>query len=164
MSLELKLLLGLWCHVAGDYVLQSDYMALKKSTSKWVAALHAFFYTLPFLLLTRSPVSLWLIFLTHAVIDHYRLARYVCWAKNFLAPAWLVPLGGILERYREVTSDEDDGVNPESSTWLRNYRWADCKATGYYDDRPPFLSVWLLIITDNFMHITINSLCLYAFN
>lgn len=33
-------------------------------------------------------------------------------------------------------------------------------ATGYPAETPPFLSVWLLIIADNIMHVTINGLAL----
>lgn len=33
-------------------------------------------------------------------------------------------------------------------------------ATGYANETPPFLSVWLLIIADNIMHVLINGLAL----
>lgn len=37
-------------------------------------------------------------------------------------------------------------------------KWTDCRATGYHKDTPVWLSVWLMIIVDNTMHITINYL------
>lgn len=40
------------------------------------------------------------------------------------------------------------------------HKWADCSATGYHKDVPPWLAVWLLIIVDNAMHIGINALAL----
>ncbi len=116
-------------HAVGDYVLQSDWMANEK-TKKSVAALaHVITYTLPFLWLTRSLSALAVILVTHFVIDRWRLARYVCWAKNWLAP-------------------------------VANRPWSECTATGYPPDRPAWLSVWLLIITDNLMHVIINGLAL----
>ena len=38
----------------------------------------------------------------------------------------------------------------------RNLKWADCSATGYPSTTPAWLAVWLLIITDNTMHLCIN--------
>lgn len=38
--------------------------------------------------------------------------------------------------------------------------WANCKATGYPSEVPPWLSVWLLIIADNVMHVLINGAAL----
>lgn len=35
-------------------------------------------------------------------------------------------------------------------------QWADCSATGYHKDTPPWLAVWLLIVADNTMHLAIN--------
>jgi amino acid transporter len=35
-------------------------------------------------------------------------------------------------------------------------QWADCSATGYHKDTPPWLAVWLLIVADNAMHLAIN--------
>lgn len=71
-------------HLVGDYVLQSSYMALHK-TRRWsVAWLHATFYTAPFLFITQTPAALAVILGTHAVIDRYRLARYISMARNML--------------------------------------------------------------------------------
>lgn len=33
-------------------------------------------------------------------------------------------------------------------------------ATGYSDEKPPWMSVWLLIITDNTLHLAINAAAL----
>lgn len=118
-------------HLIGDYVLQSDWMAQEKVRSWLVAVIHATVYSLPFLLLCDpSWAALAVIVGTHAVIDRLRLAKYVCYAKNFLAP---------------------------SSYW---YDWADCKDTGYNKNRPVWMAVWLLIIADNTIHITINHFAL----
>lgn len=38
----------------------------------------------------------------------------------------------------------------------RTLRWADCIATGYHKDTPPWLAFWLLIIADNTLHLCIN--------
>lgn len=69
-------MLQLIAHLIGDYCLQNQWMANNK-TSRWSAALvHAFLYTLPFLMVTQSWQALVVIGLTHAVIDRYRLARH----------------------------------------------------------------------------------------
>lgn len=83
-SVALGILLA---HLAGDYILQSDYMATEKLKRWWPAVLHGLTYTLPYVLVTRSPWALLVIGGTHIVIDRYRLARYVTWAKNQLGPA-----------------------------------------------------------------------------
>ncbi len=117
-------------HAVGDYVIQSDWMANCKTKQGLAAAVHAVTYALPFLLLRPSPAALAVIVFTHFVIDRWRLARFVVFAKNFLAPR---------------------------STWPR---WDDCKATGYPSDRPPWLAVWLLIVADNVLHVLINGAAL----
>ena len=83
----------LLCHMIGDYILQTDYMAQEKTKKSLAAALHAGSYTLPFLFLTQSPMALAFIAITHFLIDRFRLAKYVCWAKNQVAPkSWRYPL------------------------------------------------------------------------
>lgn len=117
----------LLAHLVGDYLLQTHHQATAK-TSAWGPALaHAATYTVAHLPLTRSPWRLAIIGGTHAVIDRYRLARHVVWAKNQLAPAAYRP-----------------GHTP----------------TGYPEETPAWLAVWLLIAADNTMHLLINRLAL----
>lgn len=117
-------------HLVGDYVLQSDWMATRKTARMWVALTHAAVYALPFLALSPSLPALAVIVGTHAVIDRWRLARFVVWAKNFAGAP---------------------------STWRP---WSDCAATGYPSERPAWLAVWLLIIADNTLHILVNGAAL----
>lgn len=49
--------------------------------------------------------------------------------------------------------------------WLKNWMgpnrpWSECTATGYPADRPAWLTVWLLIIADNTLHVICNGLAL----
>lgn len=116
----------LLAHLVGDYVIQSDWMAIEK-TKRWLpAVVHAATYTILYVLITQSWLALLVIFGTHAVIDRYRLARHLVWAKNLLAP----------KRY--------------------HYPWDECSASGYHRSRPEWLAVWLMIIADNTAHLAIN--------
>lgn len=73
-------------HLVGDYLLQSHWMACEKTKRWWPAIAHGLTYTLPYLLVTQSPWALLVIGGTHIVIDRYRLARHVVWAKNLMGP------------------------------------------------------------------------------
>src|SRR5208282_820087 len=73
-----QLLMHLW----GDYILQSDWMALNKTKAWLPAAIHALLYSLAFLLLRPSLGAWCAIFGTHFLIDRFRLARYVVMVKN----------------------------------------------------------------------------------
>ncbi len=121
----------LLAHLVGDYLLQSDWMANEKVKRFLPAAVHALIYSLGFLLL-RPSIAAWLVILaSHFLVDRYRLARYVVWAKNdFFAPG---------------------NSNPP---------WRECTATGYPPDRPAWLAVWLTIIADNTLHLLCNGLAL----
>lgn len=117
-------------HLVGDYMLQSDWAATEKTKKTTTAISHVLLYTLPFLVLTRSPAALAFICGTHFVIDRWRLARYICWAKNWLAPpGWNKP-------------------------------WAECQATGYTPDKPAWLAYPLLFVVDNTLHLICNALAL----
>lgn len=69
-------------HLTGDYLLQTEQMALRKTRSWFWAILHAGVYSLPFLLVIQHWEAWAVIFGTHAVIDRFRLANYVCRFKN----------------------------------------------------------------------------------
>lgn len=115
----------LLAHAIGDYIIQSDWMATEKTKRSLAAGIHAISYAVPFLFLTQSILALVAIVSTHFVIDRWRLARYVIWAKNRIMT-------------RKMRS------------------WRECSATGFDPDRPAWLAVWLLIITDNIIHVVIN--------
>jgi hypothetical protein len=69
-------------HLVGDYILQSHWMATEKVRNSLAAAVHAITYTLPFAFITWSLPALALICGTHFVVDRWRLARFLVWAKN----------------------------------------------------------------------------------
>ncbi|QDH93975.1 hypothetical protein SEA_EVY_113 [Streptomyces phage Evy] len=123
-------LLGVLLHFIGDYIIQTDWMAQLK-TKRWAPAIvHGVTYGVPFVFATMSPIALAVIIVTHIVIDHYRLARHLVWAKNQLAP----------------------------KSW--RYSWNEGHLTGYRNDGPVWLNTWLMIIADNTLHIIINTLAI----
>lgn len=71
-------------HLVGDYLTQTNWMANGKTKSWWPAFIHAFTYSLPFFFVTQSVPALFVILWSHFLIDHYRLARYLVFFKNWL--------------------------------------------------------------------------------
>lgn len=69
-------------HLVGDYILQNQWMATNKTKSHYAAFIHAGLYTDVFIFATFSPFALFVIGVTHFVIDRWRLARYVIWLSN----------------------------------------------------------------------------------
>lgn len=146
---------ALIAHLVGDYVLQSDWMATEKVKQSVAAAAHALTYTLPFLLITHSLAALAVIAGTHFVIDRWRLARYVCWVKNWLDPhalRWL--LADAIESRNPGLVDPDVLTIPRPPP-------LDQTTTGYGPEKPAWMAVWLLIITDNTMHLLCNGAALH---
>lgn len=125
----------LLCHLVGDYILQTDWMAKNKRTQLWPAAVHAIIYVLVFdlyQLLSTGHILTNLQYIviggTHYFIDRYALARYVIFGKNWLTD--------------------------------QSLKWSECNKTGYPNTMPEWLSVWLLIITDNTLHLLFNYIAL----
>lgn len=116
-------------HLVGDYLLQTQWMADNKTLRWGPAVWHGIFYTLPFLLITLSIPALLVICVTHIIIDRLRLAKYVVWFKNQFAP----------KSFRYGWDSE-----------------ANDKASGYPKKVPAFLSIWLMILADNIIHILIG--------
>lgn len=149
MTVAEVLFAGLLAHLIGDYLIQSHWMATEKTKRWWPAVAHALTYGLPFLAITRNPLALAVIVGTHAVIDRYRLARHLAWAKNHLGPwrhellAEVLPHGRVYRWHPPVPP------------------WSESKATGYPPDTPPWLAVWLMTIADNTLHLLINSAALW---
>lgn len=108
-------------HLIGDYLLQNDWMAENKGkyTAKGYMAclVHCALYTLPFALVYQSLHVEIIVFLSHFLIDKYKLAIY--WIR------------------------------------LKNWYWSGDNF-GYAEDKPKWMSVWLLIIVDNTLHLICN--------
>jgi len=122
-------------HLVGDYLIQSQWMADEKVKRWWPAIVHGVTYTVPYLFVTQSFWALLIICVTHIVIDRYRLAKRVVWAKNWL----FAPKGA------------------------KRYSWEECKETGFPPHVPPFMAVWLMIIVDNTIHLVINTAAILIF-
>jgi len=138
----------LLAHLWGDYILQSDWAATNKTSKSFSCLVHVVLYGLPFLFLTFSPLALLVIVGTHFVIDRWRLAKYLVYAKNFLAP----PSATFF-----FSLDDPDLKEGDQFTKLKDkYTWENCKGNGYPSETPIWLSTWLLIIADNTLHLTIN--------
>lgn len=123
----------LLAHLIGDYIIQSNWMAQTKTSQWWPAIAHGVTYTVPFAAINLLPGL----------------------EGSISLPA-LAVIGGthiIIDRFRLA----------KHLVWLKNlmapkaYR-SPRTATGYPDDTPPFLSVWLMIIVDNTAHLLINLL------
>lgn len=140
----------LLAHLWGDYIMQSDWMANNKTSKSIACFFHAIIYTWLFLFLTDSILALMLIGGSHFVIDRWRLAKYVVYAKNLsLAPQ--------VEIWKQNPAEQQFGDMDELK---EKWSWENCQATGYPSETPAFLAVWLLIIADNTLHLTINYLAL----
>lgn len=115
------IIFGFLLHLVGDYLLQNDWMAREKTRNSGAALVHATVYALPFLLVCWAWWWL-LIWVSHFLIDRYRLAVY--WVR------------------------------------LINWNWSGSNY-GFGSEKPAFLSVWLLIITDNTFHLLLNTAAIW---
>lgn len=122
------------CHLIGDYPLQTSWMALGKTKSYVPAIAHGLVYSLPFVLVFHPSFAAWFVIVsTHVVIDRYRLAKRVCWAKEWL-----------------------------TFPFARPRPWDECKDNnGFAPGTPDYMGFWLMVIVDNTMHILINAAALY---
>lgn len=171
------MLTGYWllaCHLVGDYLFQTDWMATRKTDGSLPAACHALTYTVPFAFLFGFQWEpLLLIGGSHFVIDRWRLARYFCWAKNQCSPASTVTfvshpngpwhkqgaaLGCTVDEQGIYTCTHHPELRARRVEVQWRHPWSECKATGYHRDKPLWLTVWLLIIADNTIHLLINGL------
>lgn len=121
----------LMAHFVGDYWLQSDWMAIEKGKSLWVAGLHGAVYVLPHALVVSSPVALLVIGGTHALIDHYSVGSFMCFWHNRLSPC--------------ARWQKEDDVD-----------W-----TGMSTSRPLAITFLVYVAMDNSLHLIINGLACY---
>ena len=65
------------CHMLGDYVLQSDYLARTKGENWWHLLAHCITYTVPFALAFGIDVRIAALFASHLIVDAQK-ARWNC--------------------------------------------------------------------------------------
>lgn len=149
-------------HLFGDYILQSNWMAVNKSKHTLPCFLHCLTYTLPFLLLTHSLLALTVIFVTHFAIDRTGAARYLVWLKNWQAPdgfprwEWCSMTGYFDPEVARVDPREMSENDPSTPAMEELNRLNSDKEMV----RPVWLRVWLLIVADNTLHLACNYLAL----
>jgi len=164
-------------HLLGDYVIQNNTMAQRKTSSYLWAFIHAITYSLPFLLLTKGFNLAWfVIFITHFLIDRFRLARYwimfynihrnkVCKIQRHnqseIQNDSFVYEGNVYYILKDLGNNLYKCIilNDKEKQVYKNWV-VDDTPTGFNSSTPPFLSTWLLIIIDNTFHIIINYLSL----
>lgn len=64
-----KILILVFCHLIGDYVLQCDFIAKTKGENLYHLFIHSMLYCLPFYIVFGMNVELLLLFVSHIVID-----------------------------------------------------------------------------------------------
>jgi hypothetical protein len=138
-------------HVFGDYLLQSDWMALNKSKRSLPCFIHVVIYTSVFLLLTTSWKALLVIGVFHFIFDRFPvIIRRLIWFKNHLGPGFkFVPFNKC-----EVTGYYDNILNE-----VTNKPFTVDLVNGY-GPRLNYITIWLYIITDNALHLLTNYLAL----
>lgn len=81
------------CHMIGDYVLQSDYIATTKGSNWWHLLVHCVLYLVPFYIAFGFTWQLIALFVTHFIIDaakaRYKFVDYVLdQCMHFLFLSW----------------------------------------------------------------------------
>lgn len=157
-------------HILGDFLIQSDYMALNKSKRTIPCLIHVLIYTACFLLLTTSWKALAVIGVTHFILDRWPIIlRRIIWLKNHMSPFFrYVPFEKC-----QATGYYDNLMNEVTNKPFERFHektvMVDCGFGEYekkikfdlkFDPRLNYISIWLYIITDNFFHLSINYLAL----
>lgn len=135
-------------HIFGDYILQTDYMAMNKAKRIMPCLLHVLVYTACFLLLTTSWKALLVIGATHFILDHWHtpLKRFI-WLKGHVNPGLVYP---------EYGKCSTTGFYDDAPYNLVHFTSGDGSTARYSKPRLFFISMWLYIIHDNFIHLCIN--------
>lgn len=72
----------LFCHLLGDYVLQTGYIAETKGQNWWHLVVHCLLYIIPFYLCRSVSWHLGVMCIAHLVIDavkaRYKIINYSC--------------------------------------------------------------------------------------
>ena len=140
-------------HIFGDFLIQSDYMAMNKSKRSWPCLIHVLLYTSCFLLLTTSWKALLVIGITHFILDRWPIIlKRLIWWKNHLNPNFSFAPFRMCNMTGYFDNIQNEIEGNMHSQW--NSKWMEHNA------RFNYITIWLYIITDNFFHLFINYMAL----
>ena len=71
----MKILEIIFCHLIGDYVLQSNFIAESKGSNWYHLLTHCFLYIVPFYIAFGYDYRIWILLASHIIIDPLK-ARY----------------------------------------------------------------------------------------
>ena len=99
--------------------------------------------------MAREKLRHWQAALLHALV--YAVPF---WLLDPSLAAWLVIFGthAVIDRFalaRHVIYWRAKLFNP-------SLRWVDCQETGFAPHMPPWKAFWLMVLTDNVLHLCIN--------
>ena len=76
-----KIFLLVMCHIVGDYVLQTDFIAKTKGENWYHLVVHCLLYCVPFYFVFGWCWQLYVVFLAHVVVDslkaRWKVINYV---------------------------------------------------------------------------------------
>jgi len=141
----------LFCHLFGDYILQSDYQAMNKSKHSLPCLIHVLIYTACFLVITTSWKALLVIGITHFILDRWHFFnKRLIWLKNHIGPGFkFVPFEKC-----NATGYYDNIMNEVTGKPFTN------EVINGFSPRLNYITIWLYIVTDNTLHLVINYLAL----
>ncbi len=88
------------CHMLGDYVLQSDFLAKTKGKSWWHLVIHCVLYALPFAVAFGTDYRICWLILSHVLID----AMKARWQAISYASDQVAHVAVMLMLYMEVNA------------------------------------------------------------
>lgn len=62
----------IFCHLVGDYVLQSNFLAETKGENPYHLIVHAMLYSLPFYIIFGAVWQLPIVFFSHITVDAFK--------------------------------------------------------------------------------------------
>jgi hypothetical protein len=144
----------IFAHLIGDYILQSDWMAMNKSKRTIPCLVHVLLYTSCFLFLTTSWKALLVIGGVHFILDRWPvIIRRIIWLKNHINP-W----GKYVPFEKCCVTGYFDTILMESNA---DIAFVDKSETvNGFQPRLNYITIWLYIITDNLLHLLTNYLAL----
>jgi hypothetical protein len=140
-------MLQLLLHLIGDYMTQTDWMAKNKTKSSLAAGAHAIVYSVPFLIAPPVLNSFQEFLSSFTGRNYAPFDPCSIWAFSVILTTHF-----LIDRFRLarfMVFGKNKITNP-------SLKWSDCSTTGYHKDDPAWLTVWLLIVADNTLHLTIN--------